>query len=209
MPRGPNYGQAKTLTDRNIADCLRLIENHRNPLRDRAMFLLSVRAGLRAGEIATLRWGWVTDADSEVADEIEIPDDFAKKGGGRRIPMAEDLRGALVALNGARGDKARPQWPVIYSERGRGLSPNVVAQWFLDLYKRAGLTGCSSHSGRRTFLTRAARKISEAGGSLKDVQELAGHRSLASTQVYIEGSEDAKKRVVNLIRRAPAANGGR
>jgi len=59
--------------------------------------------------------------------------------------------------------------------------------------------GCSSHSGRRTFITRAARKIVEAGGSLRDVQQLAGHASLATTQRYIEGDTDAKRRVVAMI----------
>jgi site-specific recombinase XerD len=52
--------------------------------------------------------------------------------------------------------------------------------------------------GRRTFITKAARKIVEAGGSLRDVQELAGHASLSTTQRYIEGSTDAKRRVVNM-----------
>ena len=55
-----------------------------------------------------------------------------------------------------------------------------------------------SHSGRRTFVTRCAKKIVEAGGSLRDVQELAGHASLATTQRYIQGDTAAKRRVVDL-----------
>jgi integrase/recombinase XerD len=62
-----------------------------------------------------------------------------------------------------------------------------------------GLTSCSSHSGRRTFITRAAKKVVEAGGSLRDVQQLAGHSSLSMTQRYIEGDSDAKRRLVNLV----------
>ena len=66
--------------------------------------------------------------------------------------------------------------------------------WYRDL----GLIGCSSHSGRRTFITNAARKISTVGGSLRDVQHLAGHFSLQTTQRYIEGDSEARKRVVQL-----------
>jgi integrase/recombinase XerC len=79
------------------------------------------------------------------------------------------------------------------------LSAAAVQLWFHRLYKSLGLAGCSSHSGRRTFITRAARKVSEAGGSLRDVQQLAGHASLAMTQSYIEGDTAAKRRVVALI----------
>ena len=71
--------------------------------------------------------------------------------------------------------------------------------WFQRLYQSLGFEGCSSHSGRRTFITRAARKVSEAGGSLRDVQQLAGHRSLATTQRYVEGDTEAKRKLVNLI----------
>jgi site-specific recombinase XerC len=51
-------------------------------------------------------------------------------------------------------------------------------------------------SGR--VVTRCARKIVEAGGSLRDVQELAGHASLSTTQRYIQGDTAAKRRLVDL-----------
>ncbi len=88
---------------------------------------------------------------------------------------------------------------VVASERGEHLGPNSVAHWFRRLYRALVFDGCSSHSGRRTFITRAARKVSEAGGSLRDVQQLAGHASLQTTQRYVEGSTDAKRRLVAMI----------
>ena len=71
--------------------------------------------------------------------------------------------------------------------------------WFHRLYTALQMDGCSSHSGRRTFITRAARRVSQVGGSLRDVQELAGHTSLAMTQRYIEGDTDAKRKLVALL----------
>ena len=75
-----------------------------------------------------------------------------------------------------------------------------MAAWLRDLYQRKlGWTGYSSHSGRRTFVTKVARKISEAGGSLRDVQALAGHESLQTTQRYIDVDPEAQKKVIDLI----------
>jgi integrase/recombinase XerD len=81
----------------------------------------------------------------------------------------------------------------------RASRPSSVQLWFHRLYTSLGLSGCSSHSGRRTFIARAARKVSEAGGSLRDVQQLAGHASLAMTQRDIEGDTDAKRTLITLI----------
>ena len=80
-----------------------------------------------------------------------------------------------------------------------GYSANAIAVWFRTRYAEIGIEGASSHSGRRTFITAAARKITEAGGSLRDVQQLAGHASLATTQAYIEGDTEAKRKVIDLI----------
>jgi integrase/recombinase XerD len=72
---------------------------------------------------------------------------------------------------------------------------NLFRGWYSDL----GLAGCSSHSGRRTFLTLAARKINLVGGSIRDIQALAGHQSLQTTQRYIESDEEAQKRIIGII----------
>jgi integrase/recombinase XerD len=70
---------------------------------------------------------------------------------------------------------------------------------FKRWYRDVGLLGCSSHSGRRTFITNAAKKISIVGGSLRDVQALAGHSSLAVTQRYIDGDSEARRKIVDLL----------
>jgi integrase/recombinase XerD len=113
--------------------------------------------------------------------------------------MHRDLKTALKTLHRERGERVCPDLPIIHSERDRGLSPAAVAVWFHRLYSGLGMIGCSSHSGRRTFITRAARKIGEVGGSLRDVQQLAGHASLGTTARYIEGDQEAQRKVVALI----------
>ena len=179
---------------------LNYVSHSRHPERDRVMVLLSFRAGLRAKEIAQLTWSMVTDTTGELADAISLHNKASKgRAGGRTIPLHQGLADALVALKTARGKEVRPDRPVIYSERARGYSPNAVAIWFYTRYREIGLEGASSHSGRRTFITAIAKKITEAGGSLRDVQEMAGHSSLSMTQRYIQGDSAAKRNVIGLI----------
>jgi len=176
------------------------LETARYPSRDRVMFLLSIKAGLRAKEIASLTWAMVTDAEAQIAETISLQNRASKgKSGGRTIPMHPDVHAALGTLQTARGEAAGPDRPVLFSERGGGLPPATVRLWFHRLYTSLKMDGCSSHSGRRTFITRAARKVSQVGGSLRDVQELAGHTSLAMTQRYIEGDTEAKRKLVALL----------
>jgi integrase len=88
---------------------------------------------------------------------------------------------------------------VIASERGDAMRPLSIVVWFNRAFKNIGLKGCSSHSGRRTFVTRAARIVHKAGGSLRDVQLLAGHRSIQTTQRYIDGDTDAQRKLISMI----------
>ena len=190
--------QAKILSKRQVTTALRHIEDARYPKRDRVMFLLSVKAGLRAKEIASLTWPMVTDAEGKVADAIALENKASKgRNGGRTIPLNADLKAALEAYQVAAPKK--PDNYVITTERAWKMAPGVVQMWFQRLYQTLGFQGCSSHSGRRTFVTNAAKKVSEAGGSLRDVQELAGHASLQTTQRYVQGDTEAKKRLVNMV----------
>jgi integrase/recombinase XerD len=79
------------------------------------------------------------------------------------------------------------------------MKPLSIVIWFQRAYEALGFDGCSSHSGRRTFITRAARLVHKAGGSLRDVQLLAGHQSIQTTQRYIDGDSDAQRRLISLI----------
>jgi len=187
--------QAKILSDDNIRDLLAFTTLTRYPTRNRVIVLLSVKAGLRAGEIANLTWAMVTDPVGDIGPVIALEDRVAKKKSGRVIPLHSDLRNGLATLQKMTGVDG----PVIRSERGTPLAPATIVNWFRIAYRAIGLTGCSSHSGRRTFVTRAARLAHKAGGSLRDVQLLADHRSIQTTQRYIDGDTDAQRRLVALI----------
>jgi integrase len=187
--------QAKTLATDHVDDFLFFAGRSRHPLRNRLIVLLSVKAGLRAAEIAKLSWDMVLGPSGEIGVAIELQDKIAKKRGGRSIPTHITLRQALIEAR----KRCNGQGPVIRSERGGAMTPMSIVVWFSRAYGALGLEGCSSHSGRRTFITRAARVVHKAGGSLRDVQLLAGHRSIQTTQRYIDGDSDAQRRLVSLI----------
>jgi integrase/recombinase XerD len=167
--------------------------------------LLSAKAGLRAKEIAKLTWLMANDSEGQIGRELCLFDSASKGKSGRRIPLSEEVRIALVEYRDEIVLKRRPTdmspaGPlVIQTERSQSTSAQAIVNMFQRWYKHLGFVGCSSHSGRRTFITNAARKISTVGGSLRDVQELAGHANLRTTQLYIDQNPDAQVRIVSLI----------
>jgi integrase len=187
--------QAKILSPADVADLLTFADCTRNPIRNRVIVLLSAKAGMRAGEIANLTWDMVLDAAGQISNIIELRDHAAKKGSGRLIPIHSDLADALSAWRKAAAEPGH----VVWSERGGPMTALSIVVWFNRAFRIIGLDGCSSHSGRRTFITRAARLAHRAGGSLRDVQILAGHRSIQTTQQYIDGDSDTQRKLVSMI----------
>lgn len=194
--------QAKTLTKHQVDAVFNHIGTGRNGLRNQVILLLSVRAGLRAKEIANLKWSMVLDASGEVGDNIHLTDEASKGSSGRIIPINKALKSVLVRHFEQDNENpvyCTPDDFVIQTERSTHTSAQAIVNLFQKWYRELGFVGCSSHSGRRTFITNTAKKISTVGGSLRDIQFLAGHSSLQTTQRYIEGDSDARKRVVDLV----------
>jgi len=189
--------QAKVLGAGDVRRLIAHARRRRHGQRNVVIVLLSVKAGLRAGEIAGLDWCMLLRADGEIGNPIAISGAIAKNGRSRRVPLHQELASALKRLWRQQGYSA--DGPVVRSERGGHMRAGAVVNWFSAAYAELGLEGCSSHSGRRTFITRAARLLPRAGGSLRDVQLLAGHASLVTTQGYIDGDSDAQRRLVRLI----------
>ena len=145
--------QAKIITPTMLRRMLSAVAGRQTTKRDRVIILLSVKAGLRACEIARLDWSMVLDARGRVGDSLAIRDAIAKKRGGRRIPMHPSLKRALVALQ--RGSVTLG--PVVLSVRG-GACGRPASSTGSPRYSPA----CSS---------RAARRIQAVAASLRRRRE--------------------------------------
>lgn len=190
-------GSAKVLAARDVQRLLAHVGRGRSGLRNTCMILLSFRAGLRAAEIAGLDWTMVLAVDGKVGETLAVAAVIAKNGRRRWVPVHPELRVALRRLHMASGKPS--SGAVIGSQRGCNMTAKGVVNWFTKTYAELGFDGCSSHSGRRTFITQAARLLAKSGGSLRDVQELAGHRALSTTERYIEGDREAQRKLVRLL----------
>jgi integrase/recombinase XerD len=193
--------QAKVLNNKQFEVLFTYLGSRRNGIRNQVILLLSVKAGLRAKEISALTWEMVLDSDGSLGSAIHLTNKASKGKSGRIIPMNKLLKAQLGKLLLVER-KLRLFSAVnraIRTERSANTSAQVIVNMFYGWYTDLGLVGCSSHSGRRTFVTNAARKIGMAGGSLRDVQALAGHTSLQTTQKYIEIDNEAQFKIVDLI----------
>jgi integrase len=193
--------QAKTLNTKQSKLVISYLNTTDRPQRNMVIFLLSLKAGLRAKEISCLKWSMIMGADGDIGGFIHLPNVAAKGNSGRPIPLNKTLKDNLVQLlNKVQlvNDNVSDQF-IITTQRSPKTSAQVIVNMFSHWYDECGLIGCSSHSGRRTFITNCSRMISSVGGSLRDVQSLAGHSNLNTTQRYIDGDEKSKIKVVDII----------
>ena len=194
--------QAKTLNRTQIEMISEALLKNRYGLRDQTIFYFSAKCGLRAKEIAHLKWSMVMESDGSVGDYLYLPNSSSKGKSGRNVPLNKDLKTNLIKLleeHQTNKDFNPSKSSIIKTERAKATSPQSIVNMFQRWYSRLGLVGCSSHSGRRTFITQTSKKIPVVGGSLRDVQMMVGHSSLQTTQRYIEGDSDCQRRVVDLL----------
>jgi integrase/recombinase XerD len=192
--------QAKIPSEHQQQALLAWLETRKHADRNRLIVLLSYKAGLRAKEIAALKWSMVMNADGNIGDHIHLTNEASKGKSGRVIALNKELKNQLIKVKEIGGiTVADAKKSVIQTQRRRGTSAQVIVNSLGEWYRKLGFIGCSSHSGRRSFITQAARKVSLVGGSLRDVQALAGHASLTTTSRYIEMDAEAQAKLVNII----------
>lgn len=190
-------GKARVLTESEFRRLLVMAKDSSFALRNVAIIYCSFGLGLRAKEIASLKISDVADSQFQILDEINLLRSMTKGEKQRHIyvtnkKVVQALQDHLDNLRKQPTFNAQ-SWLFI-TQRGSRFQPDVLQKWFRKLYDKSGLTGASSHSGRRTFITR----LIEQGVDIKAVSRLAGHASITTTSEYVEDNPERLKRIASL-----------
>ena len=190
--------QAKTLTQQELRRVLDYTATRKHSVRNRALLMTTHLSGMRVGEVASLRNSDVLDTEGNIRNEIRLSAEQTKGNEARVVFVSDKLRKELELYTRLIGNATiNPALKFFYSQKrtSDGFTANTLTQFFHYLYKRAGIDGASSHSGRRTFITNLATK----GVGVRVLMSLAGHRNISTTQAYIDVNDDMKRKAVELI----------
>lgn len=189
--------QARTLTNSELERVLLVVREMPHAERNRIALLLSFYAGMRVKEVASLRVKDVYEPDGSVKTYILLSPEQTKGKKGRQVVVSKKLKKELGRYLGSlKNGKYGPDSPLIPSQKSNlPFSPNSLCQVFGRIYDKVGITGATSHSGRRTFITQLANK----GISVRVIMSLAGHQNLSTTQRYIDVNDALLKSAVEVI----------
>jgi integrase/recombinase XerD len=189
--------QAKTLTQQELRRVLDYTATRKHSVRNRALLMTTHLSGMRVGEVASLRNSDVLDAEGNIRNEIRLSAEQTKGNEARVVFVSDKLRKELELYTRLmRNANVNPALKFFYSQKrtSDGFTANTLTQFFHYLYKKAGIDGASSHSGRRTFITNLATK----GVGVRVLMSLAGHKNISTTQAYIDVNDEMKRRAVEL-----------
>nr|WP_197457840.1 site-specific integrase [Ferrovum sp. PN-J185] len=188
--------QAKSFSSTELTQVLTYVKTTKHSVRNRAMLLLTHWGGLRVGEVAALRICDVLDPENQVKSEIRLLPEQTKGRHPRTVFLNERLKAELQAFANEITNKDRNHafFPTQKHPK-RGFTANTLTQHFKSIYKASGISGATSHSGRRSFITNLASK----GIGVRVLMSLAGHRNISTTQAYIDVNDDMKRMAVELI----------
>ena len=186
--------RAHILTEREIKRVFGHISERAFAERNRAMFQLSIYAGMRVGEIAALRWGDVFTPDHRVREQIQLSAAQTKGHTARTVLLNAQVQRELAVYGKALGTRAIGA-PLFESKAGAEFSPNSLVQVMARIYKASGIDQATSHAGRHFFLT----SLAEKGVSVHVLAALAGHRNISTTMVYLHANATVLRAAVELV----------
>ena len=186
-------GKAKVLNPGKFKYVVAEASTKPHAKRNIALLYMSFGLGLRAKEMASLRIHDVVGPDGQLLDVINLKRNMTKGDKQRDVYLAnKKVRKALTDyLDGRMDDSLLNPDAKLFKSQKTQFTPNSLQQLFHRMFKQAGLHGCSSHSGRRTFATR----LIEDGFDIKAVSSLMGHASVAMTARYVEDNPERLKKI--------------
>jgi integrase/recombinase XerD len=188
--------QSPVLTEKQVKRVLNSSKMTKYGDRNRLVMVLSYYVGLRSCEICSLTVGDVIDGEGNVKEQVILKSHQTKGSKCNSIYFSGFVRDEIGTYLLKYSDlKERTTERLIQSQKGGGFTSQTLQNLFKHLYKSVGLDDCSSHSGRRTFIT----TLSERGVSVRVIQELARHSDLGTTQRYIDVSVDKLKNAVESV----------
>jgi integrase/recombinase XerD len=159
----------------------------RHAARAEAVLALSIGLGLRAKELAGLKWADVYEPDGHVRKIVHLKAAYTKGGRTRDVFVSSPALRRVLEKYGERdwlGSARASQAALFASQKGGPMTACSMARFLKALYREVGIAGASSHSGRRTLITRLA----ERGIDLKLIAQIAGHTSIRTTAMYVEAN---------------------
>jgi integrase/recombinase XerD len=192
--RRKKMSQAATLNQEQLDRVLIYCDRTRNPIRNRTIILVTHLSGMRIGEVAALRWSDVVGLDGTIKSEVRLSADQTKGRKPRTVLLPERLRGYLLDYVRSVGQR-RATSPFVNTQRSSGFTANTLTHVVNAIYRRAGIDGATSHSGRRSYIT----NLAERGVSARVLMSLAGHQNLSTTQRYIDIKPSMLRAAVELV----------
>ena len=184
-------GQAQTLTDTKLNQLFRLISLGNHAERNNTVIALSHFLALRAKEMASMVISDVIDTDGAIRDVLRLQASYTKGRKHRDLPLSNPkLRKYLQQWVDFRrnndGCLFNHHAPFFVSQKGLAFSPNSMSRMINNVYRKNGFDGCTSHSGRRSAITKLVNK----GISLNKVKVIAGHSNIQTTMRYVDTNPD-------------------
>ena len=193
---GHNMAQAKTLTKaelKRLFDVTRSCSRYAE--RDLTMLQLTHYCGMRVGEVAALRITDVVDDNYKVRTEIVLAAAITKSKRARRIFVPRQMHRQLQQYINTLPLTLTPNTYLFSTQKQSHFTANTAAQHLQRLYAQAAISGATSHSGRRTWLT----ELSSRGVGVRVLAEMAGHASIQTTQRYIDVNDEQMRSAAELI----------
>jgi len=192
-------GTAKPLNEQEFQEVIDYtMATSQHPLRDCAILQISVRVGLRAGEIAQIELGDIMSLKGEIRKQVTLRKKTTKgdKGGVAYFSHPEVREALSKYIVEVRSKLESDHDNVFISKKGSPFSNNSMCRLFSTLYAKAGYPDAKGHSGRKSL----ARNLNRNNVSIYNIQQILRHSNIQTTiKHYVSVDEEVLENLVGSV----------